>query len=190
MVDELILVQVPSYDILLSGSWLESLYATGVSLSQSRSLTNYLMNNLQLFQIDEVTLLFGVGLMIQGGPQVVAARKSSPPLPIDLKGKQARSPSLWKRAKKIKGLSHPSNFTPGPDEASTTRAAMDGGAPQDLAGTTPSGTSKALKMEERGLATSIETQTEISRAQVSTVESPRWMTRATMKAKATVAKVK
>lgn len=49
MVDELMPVLVPPYDVLLSKSLLEALYAMRISLSEGRFPSNYLINSLQLF---------------------------------------------------------------------------------------------------------------------------------------------
>lgn len=48
MVDELILVWVPLYDVLLLEDSLKALYVMRVSLSQGKSLSNCSVNGLQL----------------------------------------------------------------------------------------------------------------------------------------------
>lgn len=108
------------------------------------------MNSLWLFQISEVTLPFGIDLMIQGRPQVVAIRKSSPSPSIEPKGKWASSPSMVRKVKKSKGSAHPLNFTLGLGKVSTMGEEVEGRAPQDLARIAPLGVGKAFKMEERG----------------------------------------
>lgn len=95
-----------------------------------------------------------------------------------------------KKVKKNKRLSHPSNFTLGLDEASTMGVEVEGRTPKDLAGIVQLGTHEASKMEERGLATVVEAQAEVSKAQALVVKTLRLVTKVAVKAKGAVFKVK
>lgn len=94
----------------------------------------------------------------------MAVKKSPPPPSTDPKGRWAYSPSVVKKAKKNKGLSYLSDFTPGPSEVSIVGVEVESRGPQDLAWTTPSSIGEALEMEERGPVATVEAQAEVSRA--------------------------
>lgn len=106
--------------------------------------------------MDETTLNFGTGLMIYSRPWVVTARGSFSPPPTDSKGKRAFSLSPVKKAKKNKGLAHPSDFTPGPDEPSISRVEVGGEAFQDMEGIAQLGLDKAREAGENELVSIIE----------------------------------
>lgn len=76
--------------------------------------------------MDEIAFHFKVGLIIKSRPWVEVVRGlPSPPL-TNSKGKQTRSISLIKKAKKNKGLTHYLDFILGPNKASIRRVEVGG----------------------------------------------------------------
>lgn len=138
-----------------------------------------------------MTLSFGVGLTIRSGPWVVAINESSLPPSTDPKGKRAGSPSLVEGSRKVKkNRGPPPDLTSSSSKVPIMEVEEEVRASLDLGDTPPVNASDAPKERENGSTAIAETRAEANKAQAMVMESSMLVTRSTMKAKATMTKVK